>query len=60
VEEVNKDENLSPKVKALETYAIVKSKLSTHHFKHLPFLIFLSPLNENLACQKFLMFFFQQ
>jgi hypothetical protein len=26
----------------------------------LPFLIFLSPLNENLACQKFLMFFFQQ
>jgi hypothetical protein len=60
VEEVNKDENLSPKVKASKTFAMVESKLSTHHFKHLPFIFFLSPFNENLLCQQFFMVFFQQ
>jgi hypothetical protein len=41
MEEMNKDENLSSKVKTLKTYAIVKSKISTHHFKHLPFMFVL-------------------
>jgi len=48
----------SPKQKTLEPHGMIRECLSTHHFKHLPFLLFLFPLNQDLACQQFLMFFF--
>jgi hypothetical protein len=43
--------------KSLEPHRMTREWLSTHHFEHLPFLFFFSPLNQGLACQQFLMFF---